>query len=83
MLVTKHTQLEKTDRVFTITNEDSKSSADGTVIKLEDLQALVSFQRITCDVKVLHVDEAMEVTGGKKKQDLCVGDDTGTARSVN
>ena len=83
MLVTKHTQLEKTDRVFTITDEERKSSADGTVIKLEDLQTLVSFQRVTCDVKVVQVDEAMEVAGGKRKQDFLVGDDTGTARSVN
>ena len=47
------------------------------------MQTLVSFQRVTCDVKVLDVDEAMEVAGGKRKQDLLVSDDTGTARSVN
>ena len=69
-------------KVFTIGDEKCKPSADGTAIKLEDLQQFVSFQRITCEVKVIDVDHAMEVAGGKKKQDL-VADSTGTARSVN
>ena len=76
MLVTKHTHCEKTDRLFPISNEACKTSADGTNIRLEDMQSLVSFQRITCDVKVVDVDDAMEVAGGKRKQDL-VGDDMG------
>ena len=51
-------------------DEKCKPLADGAAIKLEDLQQLVSFQRITCEVKVIAIDHAMEVAGGKKKQDL-------------
>ena len=80
ILVTKHTQLEKTDRVFSISSEDIKCSADGTVIKLEDLQSLVAFQKVTCSIKVTNVDDPLEVLGGKKKQDILIADDTGTAR---
>ena len=68
VLVTKHTQLEKTDRVFSISN---KCSAEGTVIKLEDLQSLVAFQKITCSIKVTNVDDPLEVSGGKKKYSGC------------
>ena len=53
-------------------DEKCKPSADGAAIKLEDLQQLVSFQRITCEVKVIDIDHAMEVAGGKKNSLLLI-----------
>lgn len=53
----------------------------GTLIMLKQLEELVAFQRVMVEVKALHEEEAMEVSGGKKnKQDISVGDSSGTAR---
>ena len=57
-----------------------RCGAGGKLIKLEEVQCLVPFQRVSCEVKVVDVDSVMEVSGGKKKQDVLVGDSTGVAR---
>ena len=36
----------------------------------------MTFQRVTCEAKVVSVDEVEEVSGGKKKQDVLLGDST-------
>lgn len=38
----------------------------GTLIMLKQLEELVAFQRVMVEVKALHEEEAMEVSGGKK-----------------
>ena len=46
---------------------------------LKQLKELVAFQRVTVEVKALHVAEAMEDLGEKTKtkQDITVGDSRG------
>ena len=77
ILVTKHTQFENSEKVFKVEMEDKKV---GKVIVLKDLQYLVAFQRIMVEVKALHVDDVMKVTGDKKKQDILIADSTGNSR---
>ena len=47
---------------------------------LEELPQLTQFQLVTVLVKVICIDEPIEVPGGKMKQDVQVGDSTATAR---
>lgn len=44
------------------------------VVTLDEIKDLVHFQRVNCDVKVVSVEGTKEVTGGKKLQNLLVGD---------
>ena len=78
ILLSKHTEVEKSAKVFDVDSACVK--AGGKVIMLKQLEQLVAFQRVTVEVKALHVEEVMEVSGGKKKQDVTVGDSSGTAR---
>ena len=41
------------------------------------MQTLASFQRVVVEAKVVRVDDSMEVTGGKVKQDILIGDELG------
>ena len=50
------------------------------MVNLKEVLSLVTFQRVTCEAKVVSVDEVEEVSGGKKKQDVLLGDSTGTLR---
>ena len=56
------THTAREDKVISI------SSAEGTVSKLEDLQSLVAFQKITCSIKVTSVDDPMEMSGCQKNK---------------
>ncbi len=47
---------------------------------LKELGDLVQFQRITVSVKAIRIQEPTEVAGGKKRQDILVGNSTATAR---
>ena len=75
ILVTKHTEVEK---VFDVESKFGK--AGEKVITLKELHDLLPFQRVTVEVKAVRVEEPTEVSGGKKKQDVLVGDSTATAR---
>ncbi len=50
------------------------------MIMLRKHNEIVPFQRVTIKVKTLRVEEAEEALGGKKKQDILVGDSSGTSR---
>lgn len=75
ILVTKRTNLEKCEKVF-----DVDASSATKMISLKELPGLVCFQRVSVEVKVTRVEDPLEVTGGKKKQDVIVGDSSGSAR---
>ena len=49
-------------------------------ILLEQLPQLKTFQRVSVAVKVLQIEEPIEVNGGKRKQDILVGDSSATTR---
>lgn len=46
----------------------------------EEFAHLTQFQCATVSAKAIRVEEPIEVTGGKMKQDVLVGDRSGTAR---
>ena len=50
------------------------------MVTLKDVATLSIFQRVVCDIKVLKVNDSEEVSGGKIKQDILIGDTTGTLR---
>ena len=65
---------EESDKEFDV------SVNHGVSGKVIQLPSLVSFQRVTCEVKVAPIEDAMQVNGGKRKQDSAIGDSTNTAR---
>ena len=79
--MTKHTGVEKSGQLIEVDSiRKSSCGTSGKLIELKEVQGLVPFQRVSCEVKVVNVDAVMEVSGGKKKQDVLVGDSTGTVR---
>ena len=50
-----------------------------TYIQLSEINKLANFQHITCQVKVLSIENPVEEPRGKKKQDIMIGDSSGTA----
>lgn len=70
--------MEKSEKSFEV--ESLKEKKVGKMIVLEELPQLTQFQRVTVLVKVICIDEPIEVPGGKMKQDVQVGDSTATAR---
>ena len=77
VLVNKFTEIENSTKKFCTTNLRERSSE---IVELSQLSSLQAFQRVVVEVKVIHVDDAMAVSGGKKKQDIRVGDASGAAR---
>ncbi len=47
---------------------------------LAQIPFITNFQKVAVHIKVLELAETMTVTGGKKKQEITIGDHTGTAR---
>lgn len=79
MLVTKSSIIEKSDRKFEIpdaaddTNKNEKTS-------LNQLSGMPPFTKVTCEVKILRVDDVTETVNGKKLQNVLVADSTGMAK---
>ena len=72
ILVTKRTDIEKSEKVFNI---DSTNRNMGKIIILKEVGSLAPFQRVTVEVKVVHVDDVVEISRGKKKQGILIGDE--------
>lgn len=78
VLLTKYTDLLRSKKVFDIS--EGTTTKVGREIVLSELKDAAPWTRVTLVAKVLHAEEVGEVPGGKKKQDLIIGDGTGTAR---
>ena len=76
VLVNKFTEFERSSKKFAV----SKGTKSSDAVELSRLETLAAFQRVLVEGKVVGVDDAVEVSGGKKKQDIVVGDASGTAR---
>ena len=78
ILVGKDSQVDVSDKEFDVSAiSDAKY---GETISLDQLPDLDQFQRVSVTVKVLRVDDPQQIPSGKMKQDVLVGDSTGTAR---
>ena len=73
--ISKFTEIERSDKDYNV-----KASPGGKIIQLSEINNLINFQRITCQVKVLSIQSPVEVPGGKKKQDIMIGDSSGTTK---
>ena len=52
----------------------------GKIIMMKELMDLVPCQVVSVEVKMVGVEEPTIVGSGLKKQDILIGDSTGTAR---
>ena len=77
IMVTKRTEVEKSEKMFTVESTDQKATK---VTTLGELNKLVTYQRVSVEVKALHVEDVMKVSGGKRKQDIIIGDSSGCTR---
>ena len=82
VLVTKNTAVEKSDKVFEGVAELSASSESGSAIKLDEVKNLVAFQSVSVEAKVVGVEVPSFVSGGKKLQNVILGDCSGTVKLV-
>ena len=81
MLVSKRTEVSSSDIQFPVSSVNLvEGDSFEKVVKLCDVKNLVTFQRATCEVKVVNIDDVEEVAGGKKKQDVLIGDVSGAVR---
>lgn len=78
LFVAKGTEVSESKKVFDIPEGAGKRI--GREITLNQLNSVPLFHRVTLVAKAIHVEEVVEVSGGKKKQDILIGDSTGTAR---
>ena len=79
ILLKKFTDISKSPKKINIPEEDLDVNMP-SVVKLSQLPQIQDFQRISLDIKVVYTEKPLEVTGGKRKQDVIISDDTGTAR---
>lgn len=76
LLLTKRTEVEPSKKNFDV--DDINERKLGCLEKLAAIDSLILFQRVSVEVKVVKVEDAMEVGNGKKKQDILVADDSAT-----
>ena len=69
--MSKQTEFEKSNLDFNI---------DGKMIHLNEVERLEVFQRISCKVKVLSIEAPTDLPKGYRKQDVKVGDTSGTMK---
>ena len=50
------------------------------MIYLTYIKLLIDFQKVSCTAKVIDIDNPVEVSGGKTKQDLRISDSSGSIR---
>ena len=74
LLVDKCTEVVESNRSINVSTEQKK------VYRIREVKELASFQVVTVEVKVLNVEDAVEVSGGKKKQDVSISDASGYCR---
>ena len=78
ILIGKDSRVDVSDRDFDIS--DIPNAKYGKTISLDQLPDLDQFQRVSVTVKALRVDDPQQIPSGKMKQDVLVGDSTGTTR---
>ena len=60
--------------VFTVSDPETNK------ISLSDIGLVSTYQKVIVDVKVMSVMEPVDVSGGKRKQEVVVGDHTGSCK---
>ena len=77
-MLKRQTAAEMSSNKFDVAEYVSGASVDGVREVIVD--ELLEYDRVTVVVKVVQVDDVMEVAGGKKKQDVIVSDKSKSCR---
>lgn len=78
ILLKNTTIITESSKDIDTSQEDPDDSPTAiTLLQLSDIQL---FQKITTSAKVIQVSDTITVTGGKKKQEVTIADDTSTAK---
>ena len=78
ILLKNTTKITESSKDIDTSREDSDDLPTSiTLLQLSDIQL---FQKITTSVKIIQVSDIVTVTGGKKKQDVTIADNTSTAK---
>ena len=84
VLVTKDTQVLKSEKEFDVNEAllagSTSTDSGGKTITLNEINDCSQYDRVCAKVKAVKVDAPMQVSGGKRKQDVLVRDETGSAR---
>ena len=80
ILVSKETGVVKSEKELDIDIDAIQKNQNGIIATLEEIIGMPQFERVTVSVKVIRVDDPMEIPGGLRKQDTMVGDKSGTIR---
>ena len=78
ILVGKDSRVDVSDKEFDVSAIPNVKY--GETISLDQLPDLDQFQRVSVTVKALRVDDSQQIPSGNMKQDVHVGDSTGTTR---
>lgn len=77
VVVGRNTEMQKSPTKF---NVSAMVCTQSNEITLDQLQELQVYQRVTVKVKVVSEKDAVEVKKGLKKQDVVIGDGSGSAK---
>ena len=77
IMLKKFTEITSSPKKISIPEEVPDTPS---VIQLTDLPRITNFQRVSTNVKVIAINEPLNVSGGKTKQDITVADSTSTSR---
>ena len=78
ILIGKESQVDVSDKEFDASA--IPNAKYGETISLDQLPDLEQFQRVSVTIKALRVDDPQQIPTGKIKQDIIIGDSTGTTR---
>ena len=79
VLVGKKTGVFKSEKEYDV-GESPKKKKAGMKICLGSLKDIDVYHRVSVEVKAICLEDVEEVSGGKRKQDVITGDDSGTVR---
>ena len=80
VLVKNQTVVKPSSTQFDVEVSGSSVGARKEVVKLDEVGGMQEYERVTVVVKAVRVDEPMEVSGGRRKQDVMVSDGEKTMR---
>ena len=83
IMVKKYTSIDKSAAKFCKSDVDEiKSKLSCKEITLGQLNQLDEFEKVTVNVKAIHVGSKVQVAGNKMKQDVSIGDSTATSKLI-
>ena len=81
-LVNYHTEIQKSDKTFNITDWSAVGPADDVLtVQIKQIQDLPKYQRVTVNAaKVTHIEDTVTFDDGRQFQNVIIADTTGETR---